>query len=216
MFCCALWLKVLSDFEPFPFSPSHPPYMAFHAVLSSPPLLSQLAGFLGYDHRSRSALEASCRLPLWEFRRWPVAVVARRGFLHSEPYACQRARAAYRVGAFLSQGPSFHQPDHRGRLCYYAVHPSFGFVTSVAFPAGHMPVGWHLLAPAPPARSCVLDPRYWRGDLWTSWSTVGFPDSWPLSPPSFPGGVSLPLASALGLRGLPGLPPGVSFAFVAD
>ena len=190
--------------------------MALHAVFSSPPLLSQLAGFLGYDHRSRSALESALRLPIWEFRRWPVSVVARRGYYHSEPYACLRARAAYRVGAFLSQGPSFHQPDHQGRLCYYAVHPTFGFVTSLAFPAGHMPTGWHLVAPAPPQRSCVLDPRYWRGDLWSAWSAVGFPDSRPLAASSLSVGGLPPLALGLGLSGQPGLPPGVSFASLAD
>ena len=190
--------------------------MALFAVLHSPPFLSHVAVFLGLDHRSRASLEAAVRLPRWEFRRWPFLVFGRRSFHHVEPYVRLRARSAARFGAFRAQGPSYHQPNHRGRLCYYAVHPSFGFVTSVAFPAGHMPTGWHLLAPAPPARSCVLDPRYWRGDLWTSWSTIGFPDSWPLLPPSFLGGGSLPPASALGLRGLPGLPPGVSFAFVAD
>ena len=99
---CPFWLKALSGFEPSLFSPSHPPCMALNAVFSSPPLLSQLAGFLGLDHRSRSALEASCRFPVWEFRRWPVSVVARRGFYHSVPYACLRARAAYRVRAFFA------------------------------------------------------------------------------------------------------------------
>ena len=190
--------------------------MASYAVFSSPPLLSQLAGFLGLDHRSRSALEASFRFPVREFRRWPVLVVARRGFHYSEPYVRLRAWSAYRVGAFLAQGPSYHQPDHQGRLCYYAVHPSFGFVTSLAFPAGHMPFGWHLVAPAPPARSCISDPRYWRGDLWSAWSPVGFPDSWPLAAPSSLVGGLPPLAFGLGHSGLLGFPPGGSLASLAD
>ena len=67
--------------------------MALHCVFCSPPLLSQIAGLLGLDHRSRAALEAAVRLPVEEFRRWPALVTHRRGFAYAEPFVRLRARA---------------------------------------------------------------------------------------------------------------------------
>ena len=206
---CPFWLKVIATLSlpPLRFSSSRPPCMALFAVLHSPPLLSHVAAYLGLDHRSRASLEAAVRLPLREFRQWPALVFCRRAFHYSEPYVRLRARAAARFGAFRAQGPSYHQPDHFGRLCYFAVHPDFGLISAASFPAGHMPFACHLLAPAPPRLSCVSDPRYWRGDVYAFWSMRGFPESRPLEvPSSLVGGYPQP--ARRGHTGCPGLPPG--------
>ena len=164
---CPFWLKVFSDPEPPPcvflFLPPTLHGSLCCASLSPAPL--HVAAYLGLDHRSRASLEAAVRFPRREFRQWPALVLSRRAFHYSAPYVRLRARAAARFGAFRAHGPSYHQPDHFGRLCYFAVHPTFGFIYTASFPAGHMPFGWHLLAPAPPRLSCVSDPPIGAGTI---------------------------------------------------